>query len=122
MCRSKADIIEHILIQCPHARQVWFRTFQELQIPATIPTEHDELQVWWSREATRRTIRDMNNFNAMVIMSCWSLWKHRNAWVFGDTRKQFAVEQPVRKLVDEIQLWIRARRGCENGDGEAGVT
>ena len=122
VCLQEEDTIEHIMIQCPHARQVWFRLFQEIQFQTSVPTQHDNLQAWRLREASRCTTRDRKNFNATVTMVCWSLWKHRNAWVFGDTRKQFSVEQHVIKLVDEVQLWIRARRGSANGGGEEGVT
>ena len=120
ICLQEEDTIEHILIQCPNARQVWFRLFQEIQLQVATPTEHDELQTWWLREASTCAKKDRKNFNVTVIMACWSLWKHRNAWAFSDTRKQYPVEQHVRVLVDEVQLWIRARRGGGNGGGDVG--
>jgi hypothetical protein len=34
-----------------------------------------------------------------------------NAWVFGDTRSQLPVERLANRILDELQLWMMARRG-----------
>jgi hypothetical protein len=50
-----------------------------------------------------------------------------NAWVFGDTRRQLSMERMANRILDELRLWIMARRGIRIilrdgvGVGELGV-
>ena len=38
------------------------------------------------------------------------------AWVFGDIRRQFSVLQLAARILDELRLWMLARRGTAGAD------
>jgi hypothetical protein len=48
-----------------------------------------------------------------VSLVCWSLWKNRNAWVFGDAKRQLSVGRLANRILDELLLWIMAGRATE---------
>jgi hypothetical protein len=111
VCLQAVDTVEHILVQCPFAREVWFCVFSRLHIQAAPPVVDCNLQDWWSMEREKLQPRGRVGFDTLVALTCWSLWKNRNAWVFGDTRRQFSVVRLTNRILDELQLWIMAKRG-----------
>jgi hypothetical protein len=44
----------------------------------------------------------------LVILVAWSLWKHRNARVFGIVREQCGVLQLINRIKDELTSWESA--------------
>jgi hypothetical protein len=63
-------------------------------------------------EARKRVRKlDRKRFDSMVIITAWTLWKQRNARVFGNVREH---KNPIQALVairEEFQLCELARRG-----------
>jgi hypothetical protein len=105
------DAMEHLLAQCVHARQVWLICFTDMDIAAAPPTATCKLEDWWLRERRKFSSRTRKNFDALVILGCWHLWKNRNAWVFADQDRQFSVVELARNLRDEFSAWMLGRRG-----------
>jgi hypothetical protein len=54
---------------------------------------------------------DRKRFDSMVIITAWTLWKQRNARVFGNAREQKNPIQVLEAIREEFQLWEIARRG-----------
>lgn len=93
VCLQEEDTSDHILVQCSHARQVWFICFRKLQLQTEIPETDSTLEEWWTEQRLRFTERKLRRrFDTLVIPITWSLWKHRNAWVFGNSRQQLTTE------------------------------
>jgi hypothetical protein len=111
VCLQEEDKVEHLFTQCSYARQVWLGGFHRLNIAVPGPTEHCNLQVWWSASRLNFTIKTRKNFDALVILTCWSLWKNRNAWVFNNLSQQRGVPAMIDKIADEFATWCVARRG-----------
>ena len=82
---------EHILMLCLFATQVRFTCFQELHIQANISETDNRVQDWWLEERQRHPHNERKDLE--ICLMCWSLWKIRNAWVFGNTEKQFSAMQ-----------------------------
>jgi hypothetical protein len=63
------------------------------------------LEEWWSR--TRRLIqgRDRRRFDAFVILIAYTLWKQRNARVFGNIQQQWGTERIVESIREEFKMW-----------------
>jgi hypothetical protein len=111
VCLQEEDSMQHIFTQCVHARQVWFSCFTDLGITASPPTVTCTLEDWWLRERGAYTAKLRKNFDALVILGCWRLWKNRNAWVFNDQDRQFSVTTLARLIRDEFSSWTLGRRG-----------
>jgi hypothetical protein len=47
------DTVDHILVQCPFAREVWFSCLTKLRTRVRPPSHDSNLQDWWSEERDR---------------------------------------------------------------------
>ena len=111
LCDQEEDTIEHILMQCVFARQVWHLCFMETETNLSLmPTGQDPLQEWWNSARKRATKAQRKDFDAMVMLVCWCIWKQRNERVFGTNdicNERGTFEVTMR----ERHLWAIARRG-----------
>ena len=73
--------------------------FQSLRIQADIPEMDSRLEAWWTEQRMRRPLKERGDLDSLIIFVCWSIWKNRNAWVFGNIDKQFTATQLDRKSV-----------------------
>jgi hypothetical protein len=75
------------------------------------------LEPWWLSARDRVTASDIRKFDTLVILVAWSLWKHRNARVFGNIREQCGVRQLINRIKDELTSWesAHARGSIEYG-------
>jgi hypothetical protein len=61
---------------------------------------------WWSK-AVNRLPKDLRkDFNSLVILVTWEIWKHRNACVFDGFRPQ--MQSILASVAAEGQLWCMA--------------
>lgn len=113
-CLQEEDTVQHILVNCPYARQVWFKCARRLQVRVGLPQLTDSLQLWWRRERSRFSNKDRRGLDTFVILGCWRLWKQRNARVFHNTRGQFSVSGLVEQIIADWNLWRSAGLGGSN--------
>ena len=113
VCLQEEYNVEHILVQCVFARLVWWQVFQALGLVCPAPAPNSTLENWWTsnRCSVRAVKRVKRDFDALVILTCWSLWKHRNSWVFEAAGQHFSVEQLVARVLSELRQWAEVRRG-----------
>jgi hypothetical protein len=52
-CLQSEDNVDHILVQCPYARMVWFGCLREFGLNLPEPQQHANLERWWT-EAPKR--------------------------------------------------------------------
>jgi hypothetical protein len=62
-------------------------------------------------ERAKFSAKTRKNFDALVILGCWDLWKNRNAWVFNNQNLQFTPVQIDSRVRDEFSAWTLGRRG-----------
>jgi hypothetical protein len=84
-----------------HARHVWHTVFQSLGLSAAVPGIDSTLE------------KSRINFDTLVILVDWSLWKNMNAWVFGHRMSQFPADQLAARILEELNQWILARSGVD---------
>jgi hypothetical protein len=84
---QEAETSEHILLQCVAAREVWHICRQKLELDFVEPTRASFFQDWWTRERNRLRGRENKEFDTLVCLVSYALWKNRNAWTFGDVRR-----------------------------------
>jgi hypothetical protein len=108
------DTVDHVLVQCPYARQVWYDCLQEAGINIVEPRSDSTLESWWSAARELVCRKDRVGSDTMVILTAWRLWKQRNARVFNNAAQQFSTQQLVLRIKEEFSLWKLARgRGSD---------
>ncbi|KAK1617070.1 hypothetical protein QYE76_022587 [Lolium multiflorum] len=110
-CLQEEDTVDHILTQCPYARQVWFDVLRIAGPNIQEPGLDANLERWWTEARKRVRKLDRKRFDSMVIITAWTLWKQRNARVFGNAREQKDPTQILAAIKEEFHLWELARRG-----------
>jgi hypothetical protein len=80
-CLQEEDKVDHILTQCPYARYVWFDVLRS----ASLNIQEER---WWTEVRKRVGKLDRKRFDSVVIITSWTLWKQKNARVFGNARGQ----------------------------------
>ncbi|WVZ53201.1 hypothetical protein U9M48_004174 [Paspalum notatum var. saurae] len=107
LCDQADESIQHILMQCVVARELWFQVLQKINLHAVSPPEaSSRLTSWWSQSSRALPKDARKGFNSLVILVSWELWKHRNACVFEGVRPD--VRAVLFAIVSEGQLWCRA--------------
>jgi mannosylglycoprotein endo-beta-mannosidase len=114
-CLQEIDLVNHILLHCSYAKEVWFSSLRNANLPDVTPENEASLEDWWLNARTRVLERDRKAFDARVMLTCWSLWKQRNARAFNNVSRQCSAAELTRRIKDELVLWMLARQGCNLG-------
>jgi hypothetical protein len=92
-------------MQCPYSRQVWFECLVAACLNIVKPSMDNTLRTWWdvARELVHK--KDMKWFDTLAILTAWTMWKQMNAKAFNNTAQQRNVQQIVRQIKYEFELW-----------------
>ncbi|KAM0828821.1 hypothetical protein ACQ4PT_067280 [Festuca glaucescens] len=115
VCLHEEDTLDHILLGCVVAREVWFRVFRLVGVQMEVPDGNENLQVWWLKARKKYKGKDRRLLDTLIMVVCWSLWKHRNAFAFNNARQQLSVVDLACKIVDEFKSWVAVRAGTGAG-------
>jgi hypothetical protein len=110
-CLQDVDSLDHILLHCSYAKEVWFLSMSQANLPDVTPANEDKLEEWWMRSRARVRSRERKTFDARVMLTCWSLWKQRNARAFANATLQCSAMELVRRIQEELAQWAVARFG-----------
>jgi hypothetical protein len=102
---QEEDQVDHIITLCPHARTVWLGCLQTNQFEVDLPHLAYTLEEWWLRAGREVQKSDRRRFDSLVTLVAWTLWKQRNARVFGNVRLQLNTEQIIDSVREEFRLW-----------------
>jgi hypothetical protein len=111
LCLQEEDSVDHILMQCSYARQVWHGGLQRAGLRIEEPNEHSRLETWWLEVRGRIRVKDRPWFDTLVILTSWTVWKQRNARVFGNTSEECNTGPLIDRIHDELSVWVSARAG-----------
>jgi hypothetical protein len=117
ICLQEVDTLDHILLGCVVAREVWFRCFSLVGIQIDVPDGTENLEVWWLKARKKFRHKERRLFDSLVMAVCWSLWKQRNAYVFNNVMQQLSVVDLAHRIVDEFNSWVAVRAGVGVGVG-----
>jgi hypothetical protein len=81
---QEKDTVDHVLMQCPCARQVWFSCLITAGLNIVYPQRDSTLEAWWDAACELVHKRDRRGFETLIILTALSLWKQRNARAFGN--------------------------------------
>jgi hypothetical protein len=108
-CLQEEDNVDHILTQCPYAKMVWFGCLRRVGSQLPEPQENTNLERWWTEARKRLRKEERRGFDTFVLLIAWTLWKQRNARVFGNLESQLSTEQIIDRILEEFSLWVAAR-------------
>ena len=96
MCLQASETLDHILLGCVLSRQVWNMLLSKLGL--TTVAAHGDVDpfLWWAWARRRVPRGSRKGFDSLVMLTCWVLWKERNARTFRNEAKD------ARKLCLEI--------------------
>jgi hypothetical protein len=98
------------------AREVWHIIRHLLDLNFEVPTAAHTFQDWWLAERIRLRGREQKNFDALVCIVSYALWKNRNAWIFNDARRQHRPITLAALVAEEYNIIITGNR--DGGVGE----
>ena len=108
LCDQEEDTVDHILLQCVFSRQVWVRCIDRMGLMADLCPSYDSSLVQWWTEARKRIHKQTRKgFDTFVMLICWTLWKQRNARVFGSSQIKNEWET-VDLIFDDLRTWATA--------------
>lgn len=108
-CAQHDETVDHLLLRCTYAREIWFKQLQRSANQRLTPRPDHQLAEWWaaSRKSLPKNLR--KGFDSLLVLLCWELWKERNRRVFDNASKLPA--EMLKRINDEVDLWIRAGYG-----------
>lgn len=106
LCDQEPETIQHMLIQCVVAREVWFLALTQVGLQYLTPDGDGSFEEWWSTSQRRVQPEKRKGFNTLVILVSWSIWKQRNRCVFDNA--QPAVSHILLVIAEEATLWRMA--------------
>ncbi|XP_021995569.1 uncharacterized protein LOC110892727 [Helianthus annuus] len=104
VCGLAPETANHIIIQCPIAKEVWLHLWSWMKIPIRSHDEDIRTRIQEKSEWPRNKVKIIF---AIHLLAGWHLWKNRNNKAFND-----ALTNPG-KLAEEIKEeafdWIKLR-------------
>lgn len=103
-CDQEEESINHILLDCVFAKEVWTRVCQAMNKPEWAPTSGLKLAEWCTDKIGGGPRR--KDTRAVMILVMWELWKHRNAIVFDGATP--SLNHVTHTIGLEGRTWKRA--------------
>ena len=101
MCDQEPETLQHLLLGCVVAREVWTRVVTFWNKPGWVPDMDSEILAWWTER--RAGSQDRRDLWTAITLVFWCQWRHRNDVVFNAARPSAqTVLQMVRK---EFAAW-----------------
>jgi hypothetical protein len=114
LCDQADETIQHILISCVFARQVWTLILIRLGLGALAPQPgSSRFSSWWCQGLKNIEKSSRKGFNSLIILVAWGIWKHRNLCVFEGVRP--CVQSVVVAVFEEGSAWCWAGASALRG-------
>ena len=106
-CDQEEETINHLLIGCVFAREVWTIILHHLGVLHLAPQPSNVcFSSWWRKSVAAAPRETRKGLNSLIILVAWELWKHRNACVFE--KKRPSIQEVLRFVSMEGGLWCSA--------------
>jgi hypothetical protein len=103
-------MLDHIVLGCVFSRQVWHLLLSRIGLADVVAHGDVDLFVWWTWARCRAPRHCRKGFDSLIMLTCWSLWKERNARTFNN-EITLALGLCL-KILEEATLWLRAGFSC----------
>jgi hypothetical protein len=83
LCDQTEESIQHILVSCVFAWQIWKSILHNLGLLAIVPQPGcTRFSNWWCQSIKKIEESLRKGLNSLIILVAWEIWKHHNACVF----------------------------------------
>ncbi|BAT16930.1 Os12g0428401 [Oryza sativa Japonica Group] len=107
LCQHENEDCHYLLVSCDYTAAVWRKLRRWCNINIAIPAEDGmPLADWWI--ATRRRFQNTyrTDFDSLLMLICWLIWKERNTRIFQHIAK--SVDRLADDINEEIAIWRAA--------------
>ena len=99
--------IQHILIGCVFAKQVWFQMLSKVGLSVLAPQAADtSFEDWCIKIDKLAPTVFRKGINSLIILGAWMIWKQRNDCVFNGVSTN--VQRILTHIEEEAHLWCLA--------------
>ena len=107
LCDQVDETINHLLVGCVFARQVWTLVLEQIGLLLVAPQHNvSRFSRWWKRSIAAVPKEIRKGLNSLIILVAWEIWKHRNSCVFDNKRPN--IQEVFRAISSEGELWCSA--------------
>ena len=82
LCNSGQETIDHLILHCSFARNVWTKMAEWTQNLVQQPTDGFEVMDWLKKELAQLPKKDRRLKATLLIYGAWNIWKERNSGIF----------------------------------------
>jgi hypothetical protein len=107
LCGTIGENINHLLLQCPFARGVWFRVLRLHGLQRLNPSPHDVLADWWPASTATVAKKLQRDLNSLCLLTMRAIWLERSAWVFDNAT--CTLSNLVTRIKNEWPTWVTCR-------------
>ncbi|KAE8775414.1 hypothetical protein D1007_52103 [Hordeum vulgare] len=109
LCSLAPESCGHLFVHCSFTAEVWQRFRTWVGVPFPTPAADDKgTEDWWLRARNAAPERFKRDFDAVVILVYWRLWKERNARIFDGIAS--SPDRVVEAIIEDLRSWREA--GC----------
>jgi hypothetical protein len=104
MCKTSGESVNHLLLHCPVAGDLWNMIFSIFGVPWIMPRSVADLLYYWNGRLGRSEAGKI--WRAMPHCIMWCIWHERNARTFNGEESSI----PVLKflVLQTLYEWLRA--------------
>ena len=79
LCDQENEIVQHLLVSCVFACQVWYIILQKLGLASVAPQPtSNKFSSWWCQAVKGVPKGYRKGINSLIILVSWEIWKHQN--------------------------------------------
>lgn len=102
---STLETMNHLLVECPFSRVLWYEVLSWIRSTCTPPTAGDSFAAWWQESFHSSPSSARKGTASLVMLTAWSIWKHRNAAIFYNATPNLASLLDLIKT--DARCWVR---------------
>jgi hypothetical protein len=103
LCLRRSETIDHLLLQCPFSRIIWFEVLKGLDGTSLLPTNVDGLLEWWPRVLESWPTKLKPQACSLFLLVLRSIWIEQNNRIFKNKSRLEAVL--LDAIVEEADRW-----------------
>jgi hypothetical protein len=117
LCSQASELIDHLLLNCVYAREVWFALIRRAGFQQLCPVLEISLAEWWLRRRKEARADCRKGFDSLVILVTWHLRKERNARIFDGLSRNAVCSSPSSSMRVEpgsLQVSLLWQTSCHD--------
>jgi hypothetical protein len=97
------ETLDHLLLQCPFSRIIWFEVLKGLDRTSLLPTNVDDLLEWWPRVLESWPTKLKPQACSLFLLVLRSIWIEQNNRIFKNKSRSEALL--LDAIVEEADRW-----------------